>query len=182
VPGDPLYMVELGKTYTELGRNEDAVLLLQKLLEMEQDNVRACLYLGTAFNNEDRCVEAIDIFNKALTLEPQNLRAMSDLAYSYSENGNHSKARGILGQVAKLDAKYAYRYVVQGEIYENEAEPHIKTDGTVKYEGKLKFKKAVEEYKKARNDPEWGGYARNKIDYLTPFLPSEEDEFFHGKN
>jgi hypothetical protein len=70
--------------------------------------------------------------------------------------------------------------VVLGEIYENEAEPHIKADGTVKYEGKVKFQKAVAEYKKALKDPEWGQYARNKIDYLTPFLPTEEDRFFHG--
>jgi tetratricopeptide (TPR) repeat protein len=180
-PQDPIYMLELGKVYTELGRNEEAIILLRDLLAQQEDNVMVCLYLGTALNNEAQCVEAIEIFNRALELEPKNLRALSDLSYSYSENGQHAKAREILGRVAKLDPDYAYRYVVEGEILENEAEPYIKADGTVKYDGKVKFEKAVQEYKKALKDPEWGPYARRKIDYLTPFLPTEEDRFFHGQ-
>ncbi|KPL19030.1 MAG: hypothetical protein AMJ92_04830 [candidate division Zixibacteria bacterium SM23_81] len=178
---DRVTMLELGKTYTELGKNQEAVLLLRKLTEMEQENVNACLYLGTALNNMDKCEEAITVFNRALALEPKNLRAMSDLAYSYSETGNHTKAWNMLKKVAQLDSEYAYRFVVQGEIYENEAEPFIKADGTVKWDGKLKYEKAVGEYKKALKDPEWGQYARHKIEYLTPFLPTEEDRFFHGK-
>lgn len=180
-PDDRVVMLELGKTYTELGHNEEAVLLLRKLAELEQQNVNACLYLGTALNNLDRCNEAISTFQRALELEPKNLRALSDQAYAYSEAGNHTKAREILTKVAGLDSDYAYRFVVLGEIYENEAEPHIKPDGTVKIEGKRKYKSAVAEYKKALKDPEWGQYAKNKIDYLTPFLPTKEDEFFHGK-
>jgi Tfp pilus assembly protein PilF len=106
---------------------------------------------------------------------------MSDLAYSYSESGNHSKAWSQIKKVAKLNPDYAYRFVVRGEIYENEAEPHIKPDGQVKWDGKLKYEKAVAEYKKALKNPEWGEYARKKIEYLRPFLPTEEDRFFYGK-
>ena len=177
-PEDTQAMLNLGKQYFEIGEGEKALETLTNLIELDPENVEAYFFKGRCCLTLDMSKEAIDAYKKVVELEPDNLKGYSELASAYNEIGEHVAAERHVKKALNLDPNYGYAHVVYGEIYEKRATPHIDKDGRVTLEWARVFEKAVGEFKKAKKDPEWRAYAEGKIDYLSQFLPTDEQKFF----
>jgi len=176
-------MLTLGKQYYDIGENEKAYEVLGQLVEMDPENVEAYFYMGRSCLNLGKSKEAIDAYKKVIELEPDNVKGYSELASAYNEIDQHDAAEQYVKKALRQDPNYAYAHVIYGEIHEARGEPFIDEKGNVPYKGKVIFQQAVDEFKKALKDPEWRGYAEVKIEYLSQFTPTAEDQFFQeGKN
>ena len=182
-PEDTQAKFKLGKQYYDIGEHEEAERVLAELIEMDPDNVEAYFYLGRCSLSMEKSREAIDAYKKVIELEPDNIKGYAELASAYNEIGQPDAAERYVKKAIGLKPDYGYARVVYGEIFEKRATPHIDKDGRVKLEWARVFEKAVEEFKLARKDPEWRAYAEGKIEYLSQFLPTDEQKFFEkGKN
>jgi len=179
-PDNTEVMLDVGKLYYDLGKSDKAIEILTRLLEIEPENILAHQYLGGSYLNSERNSEAIAAYKRVIELDPKSKKGHADLASAYNEIGQFDAAERYVKRALQLDPDYAYGHVVYGEIYEARATPHIDDKGKVSYEWALVFEKAVEEFKKAKNDPEWKRYVEGKVEYLTQFTPTDEQRFFYG--
>ena len=177
-PEDTQAMLNLGKKYYDLGEHEKSEEVLTKLVEMEPENVEAYFFLGRCCLSMGKSEEAISAYKKVVELEPDNLRGYSELASAYNEIGQPEAAERYITKAIRIDPKYGYAHVVYGEIYEARGKTFMDDKGDVTLDGKKIFEKAVEEFEKAKKDPEWRGYAEGKIEFLKQFVRTDEDKFF----
>ncbi|UCE18721.1 MAG: tetratricopeptide repeat protein [Gemmatimonadota bacterium] len=177
-PEDTQAKLNLGKQYYDIGEHEKTEEVLTELVEMDPGNVEAYFYLGRCCLSMGKSREAIDAYKKVIELEPDNIKGYAELASAYNEIGQPDAAERNVKKAINLDPDYGYARVVYGEIYEKRATPHIDKDGRVKLEWARVFEKAVEQFAKAKKDPEWKAYAEGKIEYLSQFLPTDEQKFF----
>ena len=177
-PDNTQAMLNLGKQYYEIQEHEKAEQTLLQLVEKDPENVEAYFFLGRCCLSMEKNPEAIDAYNKVIELEPDNVKGYAELASAYNEIGQQDAAERNVKKALSLDPDYGYAHVVYGEIYEKRATPNIDNDNRVTLAWARVFKKAVEEFNKAKKDPEWRAYAESKIDYLSQFLPTDEQMFF----
>ena len=177
-PEDLEAMLNLGKQYYDMQELEKAEETLLQLVEKDPENVEAYFYLGRSRLSMEKSTEAIAAYKKVIELQPDNVKGFAELASAYNEIGQPDTAERYVKQALGLNPNYGYAHIVYGEIYEKRATPHIDKDGRVTLQWARVFENAVEEFKKAKKDPEWRGYAEGKIDYLSQFLPTDEQKFF----
>ena len=68
-------LYDLGVIHLAIGKYEEAIKLLERLVKAYPDHAAAYYYLGMAFNNLERYHEALYNFNKALKFNPEDHRA-----------------------------------------------------------------------------------------------------------
>jgi tetratricopeptide (TPR) repeat protein len=72
---------ELGSTYLDLARNQDAVTVLQRCLASSSDNYPALVNLGDAYVALGSIDKARELFERANTVRPDGAEALIDLGY-----------------------------------------------------------------------------------------------------
>ncbi len=180
-PGNVETMLKLGKAYYDRNENQKAVNTLARLLEKTPQDAYAMELQAGALQNMKRFREAIAVYDKILALKPDNKRALCEQASCYKELGQFAKARSLARKASSLDPKYGYAYFVVGEIYEASVDACMTQRGerTPKFDDKLVYWFAYEEYRKATEDLETRDYAQRRMSYLKNLIPTEDDIFFH---
>jgi len=84
-------------------RTGEAIALLQKILALEPNHVRALVSLGIVFRKEKHYNEAIRLHRKARFLDEGNLEIRFTLAKDLEEAKRHEEAIQALEEVLKLD-------------------------------------------------------------------------------
>jgi tetratricopeptide (TPR) repeat protein len=85
------------------GHTEEAVQLLDGVVQRHPDNPDARLLLGSLFSEEGRYEGAITQLSKAVQLRPQSAEARNALGEAYNSFGNHAKARQVFEQAVAVD-------------------------------------------------------------------------------
>ena len=101
-------------------KNEEASLLIEKLLAL--DPLRAVYHdnLGALFAAQNRWAEAEAAYKMAITLDPSGINALFNLALAMFKQGRADEA---LTQLAALETKapdFAELFVLRGEIFQSQ--------------------------------------------------------------
>jgi len=174
-------MLKLGKAYLDRNENQKALAILQKLLQKTPNDTYVMELQAGALQNMKRFKEAIAVYDKIVSLRPDNKRAYCEQASCYKELGQFAKARALARKASSMDPNYGYAYFVVGEIYEASVDACMSQRGerSPKFDDKLVYWFAYEEYRKAMQDLEMRDYAQRRMDYLKKLIPTDDDIFFH---
>lgn len=93
----------LGFSLVKEGRNEEAVAVLRKGIELSPGNFKLHMHLGAALINLGRFEEATLIFQQASAISPENSQAYANLAISCFKMGDVPAGRLAMEQAVALN-------------------------------------------------------------------------------
>ena len=111
----------LGYTYLQLGENEKAIHLFERLVELNDTYQSVYLYLAMAYEKEERLDEALATAEKGLTIDKYQSRLYQMIAKIKASQGEMAEAEQYLNKAISYDQGETARqdladlYVKQGE-------------------------------------------------------------------
>lgn len=85
------------------GHHDEAMQLMQRLLEIDPDNVRALNFVGYSWAEDNiHLPEALDYIRRASALEPDNPAILDSLGWVYYRIGDYEKASEALQKAAEM--------------------------------------------------------------------------------
>src|SRR5260370_2315753 len=93
---EPAYQLALGIAYSEDGKIQKSVDVLQKLIASYPNFIEAYLNLGTVCGRQKRFQEAVRNYRQALKLDTGNLETLLSLGIALLANGQANQALGVL--------------------------------------------------------------------------------------
>ncbi len=89
---DANVMISLAGVYDDLGKPEESVRLMTKVIKQDPENILLYNNLGFVYNNMGKYKEAVDIFNKSIALNEKKKDYINKeiLGFTYSNRG-HAK-------------------------------------------------------------------------------------------
>lgn len=180
-PKNTELLFRIGKAYFDRGDNQKAQINFQQLLVIKPDDATALEYLGETQQNLGNFSEAIKTYEKVIGYRPDNFKVMCDIASCYRELKRYPTARTFVVRASQVNPNVGLPYFVLGEIYEAAAEDCMAKEGRKepKFDDRLVFELAYNNFKKAVGDLEVGRYAEQKVQYLEEFIPKKEHRFMH---
>jgi tetratricopeptide (TPR) repeat protein len=177
-PQNRRLLYDLGKAYYDRQDFEAALAKFNRLYELNPDDMDVLMYIGDCYSELEQYQKAIQAFERVLQKDPRNTRALCEIALAYKELGQFAKARTYANRALQIDPNFGMAYVARGEIYQAAADK-CSSGRDVKFDDKLVYKLAYDEFQKAKQDPAWADYAQRMISYLQQLIPTKEDYFFH---
>jgi TolB-like protein/DNA-binding winged helix-turn-helix (wHTH) protein/tetratricopeptide (TPR) repeat protein len=113
---DPLSLsinTTLATRYHHAGRENDAMQMDRRTLEMDSTFVPAHFSLAAVYEKQGSPQQAIDEYKKIIGLRPASANALAALAYVEARSGQKDEARKILSQLTETSKQ---RYVASFEI------------------------------------------------------------------
>ena len=180
-PNDTNTLFQIGETYFKRNDYENSIEYFNKLLAINTQDAMALEYVGNAQQNLGKFTDAIATYEKTITIKPDNKKVICEMATCYRELGQLSKARSVANQVLSIDPNYGLAFIVRGEVYEAAVDQCMKKRGESqeKFDDKLIYKLAYDEYTKATRDIQFADLAAKKMNYVQPYIPTKEDLFMH---
>ncbi len=180
-PGNTQILFRLSEKLFKLQEFEESIKYFNMLVEQKPDDVYSLELLGNAYQNIEKYRDAISTYEKVLALAPDNKKVICEMATCYKELGQYQKARSVVNQALRVDAEYGLAYIVRGEIYEATADACINTRDkkTLKFDDRLVYEMAYNEYQKALQDIQYADLARRRMNYIKPELPTSEHRFMN---
>ncbi len=175
-PEDNQVLLDWGRTAAEAGSLKQAEKVIKEYLSRNPESSQARHLLGLTYYYGKQYQKALEQLKRARELNPENPKIDCDMGLIYKELKNYDMAFQYAQNALEKEKGYGYAYLLKGSVYEDQGFAKVKPDGTLTYEAKLEFEKAVNEYKKALHDPDWSQQAENKIKYLAEYLPTKEEK------
>jgi tetratricopeptide (TPR) repeat protein len=181
-PNNTTILMKLGETYFKEKDYPNSIKHLTVLTNIKPTEVRALELLSYSYQNLGRYSVAIPFYQKIIAMKPDDKKVLCEMASCYKELKQFSKARSVAAQALKIDNNYGLAFVVCGEIYQACADECInqRPKPRAKYDDKLVYKLAYDEYTKALNDDQFVDMSRKKMIYIKPDLPTKEDSFMYN--
>lgn len=155
-PKDTENRVLLAKVYSSLGRNNDAVVIYQELLEIKEDH-DTLLMLGTLYAQNGEYDKAQEILNRLIRLEGDSYLAHYYLARLYRELQYYDKAAASYEKALALNWFERLAYEV-AEFYEDQKE----------------YDKAIVVYRRIIEEGDTGDMAKTRL--VNLYLTLEEND------
>jgi len=95
LPDDPYILSFYGMTLNRIGKDQEAILQLEKALKIDSENINALVTLGFTLNKVNRKSEAISPLKHALSIDPDNINAYTTLGMIYDELKMHSASDSL---------------------------------------------------------------------------------------
>ncbi|MBI4161165.1 MAG: tetratricopeptide repeat protein [Acidobacteria bacterium] len=89
------------------GHDEDALTLLQSILDRDPEHFPSVLAAGDLLRALDRPSEAIDLHKRGSRLRPEDPRPLSGLASDYEAAGDRPRALAVLGEMVTRFPRHA---------------------------------------------------------------------------
>jgi TolB-like protein/DNA-binding winged helix-turn-helix (wHTH) protein/tetratricopeptide (TPR) repeat protein len=99
---DPLSLsinTSVATRYHHAGREEDAIQLDRRTLEMDSNFIPAHISLGAVYEKQGSLQQAIDEYKKVIALRPGDPAALAALGYVYARSGQKDEAHKILSEL-----------------------------------------------------------------------------------
>ena len=107
-PDNLFYPVELAGTYVMMGREEEAIRVLQEAIRLNPNAPFPTFgWLGTALRIAGRFEEAVSAFKKAIQLAPDHIPTRIGLATTYSLMGREKEARAEAEEILRINPKFS---------------------------------------------------------------------------
>jgi len=111
----------LGNSYSEVGDTEQALLALERAVEINPSLAESRLNLGNIYLKKDRIEDAIYEYEAALEINPSNAKTHNNLGNAYTKRGWLNDAISHYTQSLKLDPNFT-------EAYKNLANAYCKRE------------------------------------------------------
>ncbi|HXN71205.1 MAG TPA: tetratricopeptide repeat protein [Candidatus Acidoferrales bacterium] len=101
---DPLSLsinTTVATRYHHAGREEDAIQLDRRTLEMDSNFIPAHVSLGAVYEKQGSLQQAIDEYKKVIALRPGDPAALAALGYVYARSGQKDEAHKILSELTE---------------------------------------------------------------------------------
>jgi tetratricopeptide (TPR) repeat protein len=106
-PGDAEAMYNLGIYLQNNNRLDDAVVVYERMIEVDENSVRAWYNRGyILLELQNKPLEAIPFFERALEITPQYIDARYNLGLCYEQLGENAEARKHYTTALELDPQY----------------------------------------------------------------------------
>jgi tetratricopeptide (TPR) repeat protein len=135
---------------------------------------------ASVYENLGQYNNAISDLKKALDFKAIDLDVMIKIAEDYKLANNFSSAQYWVNRALKTRPGFGQAHITMGEIYEAAVLYCMgQRNGDLKYEDKLVYELAYNEYEKAQKDPAFRSKAKTKQNYVLPLIPTKEDKFMN---
>ena len=173
------YAQSYAQTAVAAGKFKEALEPLKVILE-KKPSTKFYLLRAEAYEHLNQNNNAIADYKSILKTETKNTNVMLRIAVNYRNNNKFSSAKYWVRQALSAKPGYGLAYITMGEIYEAAVSYcQDQRGGKAKFEDKLVYDLAKNEYLKAKRDPAFRSTANKKIDGVNPFVPTKEDLFMH---
>jgi len=116
LPGQPMYLERLARTYHGLGRTEDEARTWEEFVDASSVPIEACPMLPEAYRKLGDEETALASYERCLSFDPKNVDMMLYLGQSYFRAGRNEEARRLLEQGLGYAPKYADYHLVLGVL------------------------------------------------------------------
>jgi tetratricopeptide (TPR) repeat protein len=138
-PDNTQLAFEYGLLLEQEGQQNEAITIMEKVLELQADHVEALNYLGyTWAENNVHLEKALEYIKKAITLKPDNGYILDSLGWVYFRMGDLEKARTALEHALSLEPKDPYLNEHMGDIFQSTGQ---------KEKAREHYRKAIEMFK-----------------------------------
>jgi tetratricopeptide (TPR) repeat protein len=174
------FAFKYGKAAYEAGEYRAALMPLNKVIDKNPKNKKAHEIIALC----DECLEqyshAIAEYKKILEVDPNNAEIMCSIANDYKFLNQFQNGKYWVNKALQAKPGFGLAYIVMGEIYESAVTYcQNKDQRKRKYDDGLVYEKAMDEYRKALNDPNYKSDARRRLNNLKPYLPTDEEKFMN---
>jgi len=107
----------LGNSYNEIGDAEQALLALERAVEINSSLAESRVNLGNIYLNKDRIEDAIYEYEAALEISPSNAKAHNNLGNAYTKRGWFNDAISQYMQSIELDPNFTEAYKSLANVY-----------------------------------------------------------------
>lgn len=178
-PDDTDLMYELGLAYYDQGNYSKSISMFDRLLQKEPDNEDALRKVAEANLNLSNYNQAVNVYKKVLDLNKNDIEILCKISEVYRIQKRFTTARNWANRAISADRNNGLAYITRGEIYQDAASDCIDKKGSFKYDDRLVYKMAYDEFKKATRDPFYKGQAERQMKSIEPNLPTAEDKFMN---
>lgn len=175
-PDDTTLMFDLGMAYFDQGNFNKSVELLTRLLDLDPKNIDALSRLAKAHLNLESYGQAINDYKKILAINRNDIGIICEVANVYRTQGDFQNARNWGRKALGVNSNSGLAYITIGKVYQESASTCVQKKGSFKYDDRLVYQKAYEEYRKASRDPFYEGQARQAMKSIEHLLPTAEDK------
>ena len=174
------FAFKYGKAAYEAGEYRAALMPLNKVIDKNPKNKKAHEIIALC----DECLEqyshAIEEYKKILEIEPNNAEIMCSIANDYKFLNQFQNGKYWVNRALQAKPGFGLAYIIMAEIYESAVTYcQNKDQRKRKYDDGLVYEKAMDEYRKALNDPNYKSDARRRLNNLKPYLPTDEEKFMN---
>lgn len=174
-PDEPENLLRLGQYLAKTGSFDEAVGILQRYIDANPNDYRGFQFMGLALSANNRYDDALKNLKKAEQIKSDSPKLMCDIASVYKDMKNYTSAISYLEKAKRIDSKYGYIYIVEGELIQQQAMDMVPPSGELNMEIKCKLLEAYKKFQKALRDTDWSGFAKTKLDYLKSYIPTSEE-------
>jgi len=174
------FALKYGKAAYNAGQYQAALIPLNKVVEKDPQNKQAHELIARCDESLQKYSEAIAEYKKILEVEPGNAEIMCNIANDYRNLNQFSNGQYWVNRALQAKPGYGLAHMIMAEIYESAVTYcQNKESRKRKYDDGLVYQKALNEYQKAAQDPNFRSDARQRINSLKPYLPTDEETFMN---
>lgn len=96
----------LGTSYSEQGKNDEAIELYDWVIARRPDHVKAHYNRALAFQDSDETLEAYEAYERLLAIDPANVPGLYNLGHLYQCDEAYATAIGFYRQALDLDPEH----------------------------------------------------------------------------
>ncbi|HRR42876.1 MAG TPA: tetratricopeptide repeat protein, partial [Syntrophales bacterium] len=85
-------LLELGKAYLASGRTSDAITLLRRSYELDDQDNETLLYLGRAYEEAGSYSTALEFYRQYSSKNPKDVNIFYNMAMAYGKTGNNARS------------------------------------------------------------------------------------------
>ena len=178
-PEDAGLMYELATVYFDEGNYPKAIVMFNRLLQKEPKNTDALNNVVEAHLNTENYSSALNVLQKILNLDKNNINVIIKMSDVYRTQIRYTTARNWARRALKIDRNSGLAFISIGKTYQEAAKTCVDKKGSFKYDDRLVYQKAYNEFKKASRDPFMKGQAERHMKGIEGNLPTAEDKFMN---
>jgi tetratricopeptide (TPR) repeat protein len=171
------------KMALEQGEYLKGIKVAEEALAVAPNNKSLLLNAANLYLNNQQSSNAIDNFKKYIAVDDSNVDVYCALSAIYREQQNWSLSRSYALKGTKADPNSGKPYLFLGDLYIAAASEctNSKFDGVLKYDAKLVYEKAYNNFSRAKKDPMVSADASAKMTWLksSEYLPTKADRFLY---
>ncbi|MEM8889068.1 MAG: tetratricopeptide repeat protein [Bacteroidota bacterium] len=114
---DVFVLNNLGAMANELGKADDAIGYLQRIIDLDPEFSISYINMGYQYQLMERHEKALEYFNKAVELDPENPLALSNRSFSLLNTGQLKAAMKDIEKSLKIYPNNSYAYRNRAHIY-----------------------------------------------------------------
>ncbi|MEL7020626.1 MAG: hypothetical protein AAGK47_03385, partial [Bacteroidota bacterium] len=128
-PNNEIAWLELAKAYTNLGEAQLAYDAVERVLELEPENVQAANLLGLNLINEGKVERGLRVFQNSLTFEPRNFIAHFYIGSVLAYQNRLDEAYVHAKECIELNRKFPQAYELMANVLDKQG----KTEQAAQY-------------------------------------------------